>query len=240
VSIPLLVDDREPAYIASRLTQYGYNVAVGRLHSADVQFFPHGLSVGIERSTISDLLGKMSDRRIVTQAHRLIEDYDLGILLREGSFRRGRSQHLEYHDSRHPLADKDGWVTTGWAWTSWQGMQFDLWLLGLIVWDCPTLGEAASDIAVIVESLSKDEHRWIKERTRPDIKTADAQYRNNVWALSAFNGIGPEVAQSLLRGRSFADVVALAANDPKALTSLKGFGPKRASSLHEEVSRKYG
>lgn len=240
MAVPILVDDREPKYLADRLAQLGLAVGVSRLKFGDYAFWPHGLSVGIERKTISDLLGSMSDKRIVAQAHGMVEGYDLAILLREGSFRRSTRQTVQYFDVRHPEADKEGWVQTGWAWSSFSGMMFDLWLLGLIVWDCPVVGEAALDIATIVESLSKDEHRWIRERTRPDVMTADKQWRNNVWALCAFDGIGPETASDLLRGRTFAEVVSAASVDPTSLMVIRGFGKVRARHLGEEVNRRYG
>ena len=236
----VIVDDREPPRIAERLEALGLTVAVSRLDAADFQFFPHGLNVLIERSTISDLLGKLSDRRIVAQAHKMVAAADLCILLREGAFRKGPTQMVEYHQPRHPEADHEGWVRTGWAWASFQGMMFDLKLMGLLVWDTYDLGEAANDIAIIVESLHKDEHRWIRERTRPDILTADRLYRNVVWALCAFDGIGPETATALLHGRSFAETVAVVADGSVDLKTVKGFGKTRAVSLREEVTRVYG
>lgn len=236
----VIVDDREPPRIAERLEGMGLTVAVSRLDAGDYQFFPHGLNVLIERKTISDLLGSLSDRRIVAQAHKMVASADLCILLREGAFRKGPTQMVEYHQPRHPDADRDGWVRTGWAWASFQGMMFDLKLMGLLVWDTYDLGEAANDIAIIVESLNRDEHKWMRDRTRPDVITADKMYRNVVWAGCAFDSIGPDTMHDLLLGRSYADVIHLAATDPMALTVTKGFGKVRAARLHEEVTRIYG
>ena len=234
----VIVDDREPPRIAERLAALGLTVATSRLEAGDYQFFPHGLNVLIERKTISDLLGSLSDRRIVAQAHRMVASANLCILLREGAFRKGPTQMVEYYQPRHPEADGTGWVRTGWAWASFQGMMFDLKLMGLLVWDTYDLGEAANDIAIIVESLHKDEHRWIRERERPDIITADKQYRNAVWALCAFDGIGPKVATALLKGRNFYEVIDTAAR--QETVGVDGFGKARAATLQEEVLRYYG
>ena len=237
----ILVDDREPPIIADQLRRLGLNVGVGRLDAGDFSFFPHGMNVGIERSTISDLLGKLASGRILNQAHKMVASYDVPILLREGPFRKGRSQHLEYHDPRHPDADREGWIRTGWAWSSFQGMMFDLKLLGLLFWDCYDLGGAAYDIATLVDSLSQDEHKWLRSRTRPNVITADKQYRNAVWAVSAFDGFGPDTATDLLRSHGcFAEVIELARNAPVVLTETSGFGKKRAEKLNEEVTRRYG
>ena len=240
MSIPLLVESREPPIIADQLSRLGLGVGIGRFDAGDIQFWPHGMTAGIERSTISDLLGKLASGRIIAQAHKMVAAYQIPIFMREGPFRKGRSQHLEYHDPRHPDADGEGWVRTGWAWSSFQGMMFDLRLLGLLFWDCYDLGAAAYDIAMIVESLSQEDHRWLRTRTRPPVLTADKPYRNVVWSLSAFEGIGPETASELLQGHTFAEVIRAADEEPTALLTTKGFGKKRADSLHAEVTRRYG
>lgn len=227
----VLVDDREPAWIAARLNAYGCNAVVSRLDAGDYAFWPHGLSVGIERKTISDLLSSIASKRLVSQAHKMIESYDLAILLREGNIRRSMGGMIEYQHGTN-------WVESGWAWSSYQGIMFDLWLMGFIVWDC--IGDIAQDIATIVHSLSKEEHKWIRERERPPVIAVSAQYRNAVWALCAFDSVGPETAENLLKGRTIADVIRLAADDPKTLTEVDGFGAKRATKLHEEVTRIYG
>ena len=237
----VIVDDREPQWMADRLKALGLAVAVEHLHAGDYASFPHGLTLGIERSTISDLLGKMSSSRLVDQAWKMVDSYDIPILLREGAWRRGSTQHLEYHDPRHPDADSSsGWVTTGWAWSSFNGMMRDLGLMGILVWDCPVLGGAPEEIATIVGSLAKDEHRWVRERQRPSVLTIDRQYRNDIWALCARDGIGPELAEGLLKYGTYAEIISLAANAPKELTVVPGFGIKRAQKLHEEVTKKYG
>ena len=179
----VIVDDREPPWMVDRLKALGVGVAVEHLDAGDYASFPHGLTVGIERSTMPDLLGKLTSNRIVDQAWKMVDAYNIPILLREGAWRRGVSQHLEYHDPRHPESDGSGWVTTGWAWSSFNGMMRDLGLMGLLVWDCPVLGGAPEEIATIVESLAKDEHNWVRGRKRPTVFTIDRQLRNNVSGL---------------------------------------------------------
>ena len=230
-NVPVIVDDREPSWIPDRLNTYSCNAVVSRLDAGDYCFYPHGLSAAIERKTICDLLGSMASKRLVAQAHKMIDSYDIAILLREGQFRRSMGGSVEYQQGTN-------WVESGWAWSSFQGIMFDLWLMGFIVWDC--VQDVAQDIASIIHSLSKEEHKWIKERERPSVLTVSRQYRNAIWAGCAFDSIGPETMEALIKGRSFAEVIRLAADDPKALTAVAGFGPKRAAKLHEEVTNVYG
>jgi ERCC4-type nuclease len=119
-------------------------------------------------------------------------------------------------------------------------MMFDLQLMGILIWDCPVLGEAARDIATIIHSLHKEEHKWVRERERPNVLALSSQYRNNIWSLCAFDGIGPKLASLLLAGRSFADVIRAAEVAPLTLTDVEGFGKKRAEKLNEEVTVIYG
>ena len=236
----VIVDDREPPRIAERLAALGLTVATSRLDAGDYQTFPHGLNVIIERKTISDLLGSLSDRRLVAQAHKIVAAADIPILLREGAFRKGVTQMVEYLQPRHPDADATGWVRTGWAWASYQGMMFDLKLMGILIWDTYDLGSAGDDIAIIVESLHRDEHKWIKERERPSLLTADRQYRDNVWGLCAFPGIGPETAETLIKHYgSFAAAVDAVANSPTDVAAVKHDGRRIGKKINQasEVMR---
>ena len=75
-------------------------------------------------------------------------------------------------------------------------MMLDFSLMGLVIHDCPILGEYPTEIARIITALSKDEHKWIQERERPEVTGfLDPQYKNHVWALCAFDGVGPEWAK---------------------------------------------
>ena len=51
----IFVDDREPPRIAEQLQAYGCSVSIGHFESGDYIIYPHGLSVGIERKTISNI-----------------------------------------------------------------------------------------------------------------------------------------------------------------------------------------
>jgi ERCC4-type nuclease len=243
--VPLvLVDDREPKSTISRLQALGLSATLAHLDSADYCFFAHGLTILIERKTISNLLQSLSDKQMVHQAHKMVASSDRCFILREGDFRRGPSGHLVYYSPRDPRAGSDGYVTSGWDWGSFSGMMLDLQLMGIGFIDCSTLGEYPVEIARAVINLSKQEHRWIKERQRPDVESLDSQYTNAVWSLCAFAGIGPEWAQGLLsEGGSIANVVATARAAPQELAAIKlngkSFGKKRAERLQKEVTQEW-
>ena len=192
----VIVDDREPQVAAERLREFGLAAVGGRLDAGDYACYPHGLSVGIERKTMSNLLQSLANKQMVGQAHKMVANYDIAFLLREGAFRRSPAGAIEYYSPRDPRA-VDDWVLSGWSWDSFQGIMIDLQMMGIRLIDCPVLGEYPMEIARLVTNLSKDQHRWIKDRQRPDVVALDKQWRNAVWALSAFDGIGPDTVKPL-------------------------------------------
>ena len=85
-----LVDSNEPRSIREQLINKGWSQ--DRLKSGDYAFFSStGQSVGIERKTISDLIGSIQDR-LPNQFFNLIEDYEIPILLIEGNWGRQVNQ----------------------------------------------------------------------------------------------------------------------------------------------------
>ncbi|KKN82274.1 hypothetical protein LCGC14_0310870 [marine sediment metagenome] len=232
----VIVDDREPSNAVDRLQAYGLQAISGRLEAGDYTFYPHGLTAIIERKTISNLLQSLSDKQMVAQAHRMVDIGDISFLLREGAFRRSPGGAVEYYSPKDPR-QVDSWVLSGWSWDSFQGMMLDLQLMGIRITDCPVLGEYPSEVARLVINLSKDEHRWIRERQRPDVTVIDPQYKNALWSLSAFTGIGPGTAEALLS--SLGSIKAISDADVKELQKADGVGPKLAQSLYDEMREEW-
>lgn len=225
----VIVDTREPKSISIQLRNYGLTVVEDMMEAADVCFFPHGLKVGIERKQVNDLLNSLRDNRMVSQAHKLIDTYDASILLIEGRYDRSANGVVTYEANGQ-------WHESGWSWDSFTGMLLDLKWMGLIFHQCMS-GDAAREIARIVGSLCKEEHAWIRQRERPTIITIDSAYRNNVWGLCAFAGVGPEWAGAMLKHfGSFGAVVAANVEALAVVTNGSGkhFGPKRAAKLRKE------
>lgn len=243
--VVVLVDDREPEAAIPRLKELGIAAVTSHMKSGDYAFYPHGLSVGIERKTISNLLGSMKTRQIVTQCHRMVAEYDMSWLLREGRFRRHGTGQVEYLEPRHPKADDDGWVMSGWGWDAFNGMMLDLQLMGIKMIDCPMKGQYPMEIARLAINMSKTDHKWIRERERPDVVTIDSQYKDAVWSLCAFGGIGPETAEGLLSSLgTVLRVIVFAADNPDGLAEIKlrsgkRLGKKKAQKLHEEVTKQW-
>jgi Fanconi anemia group M protein len=225
----VIVDTREPKTFPIQLRSYGFTVVEDTLDAGDFCFFPHGLKAGIERKRIDDLLNSLRDNRMVSQAHKMIETYDVPMLLIEGRYDRAPSGIVTYEANGK-------WFESGWSWDSFSGMMLDLKWMGLVQHQCMS-GDAAREIARIVGSLCKKEHAWIRQRERATILTIDPQYKNACWGLCAFGGVGPEWASAMLNHfGSFGKVIASEVRELAEVVGESGkrFGPKRAAKLRKE------
>lgn len=225
----VIVDSREPKFIPAQLRDFGLTVVIDTLDAGDYVFFPHGLKVGIERKTVGDLLNSLRDTRMISQAHKMIDQHDAALLLIEGRYDRTLNGVVTYETNGK-------WIESGWSWDSFTGMMLDLKWMGLIHHQCMA-GDSPREIARLVGSLSKDEHAWIRGRERPNVITIDPQYRNNVWGLMAFSGVGFEWAAAMLKHfGSFTNTVAAGEDQLAEVKSNeeKRFGLKRAVKLRKE------
>ena len=236
-----IVDTREPKWMADQVAAYGLNVVQTALYAGDFCFFPHGMKVGIERKTTGDLMSSLKppsgDRggasRMVSQVHKLIEFYDASILLIEGQYRPTPSGLVEYET-------KEGWRESGWGWDSFQSIMLEIEWLGIMKHQCP-INQAPREVARIVASLSKDDHKWIKGRERPNVMTIDAQYKNPVWALAAFDKIGVDWADTMMK--HFGNFLSVVTANQSTLAEVKRggkkFGDKRAAALVSQFQKEW-
>lgn len=191
-------------------------------------------------NTISNLLGSMATKQLVSQAHALVENSDRAFILREGAFARSPSGHLMYYSPRDPRADSDNWVTSDWTYDSFSGIMLDLQLMGIDFIDCPVLGDYPRELARIVMALSKKEHGWIRDRQRPEVLSLDKQYKASVWSLCALEGMGPKWAEAFITQLgTLAKTYEVLSFNPEVAAKIKcngrAFGPRRAERVNEEM-----
>ena len=196
----VIVSKSEPDEACPRLSAFGLNAIPGEA-GTDYVWYPHGKVFGIERKTVSNLLGSLKDRQLVQQAHRGVKDYDRYFVLIEGETRQGRTGRFEFHSPRHPEAGRDGWVESGWLYDAIDGMLLELNLLGVFILHC-SMFEYARKIAQVVNSTTAENKSFIREQQRPLLPPTAAlggeMYKNAVWALCALDGCGPKVAEALI------------------------------------------
>lgn len=85
-----IVDSNEPGVMRAKLLELGWEQR--RLDSADYWFFDTEYKkVGIERKEVNDFLGSLGDR-LAGQLERMLDHYDIVILLLEGNWRQVSAQ----------------------------------------------------------------------------------------------------------------------------------------------------
>jgi ERCC4-type nuclease len=200
---------------------------------ADYIFVAHGKVVAIEvKWSVSDLLGSLTpgdgnSPRLAGQVRRMLSFADIPILIIPSLHERGDGK-----------VEMEEWGkktrTSGWQYLSVKGILADIALYGCIVDEWA--GDIARRLAQWYYTLTAEEHEWVRQRGRPEFITLDHAYRTAVWALAAFEGVGPVGAEALLE--TFGSVAGVAGQSVKDLQKVKGIGPRTAESLfgglHEE------
>ena len=233
----IIVSKSEPDEACPRLSSFGLNAISGEA-GTDYVWYPHGKQFGIERKTVSNLLGSLKDRQLVQQAHRGVKQFDRYFLLIEGDYRQGRTNKFEFHSPRHPEADRDGWVESGWLYEAIDGMLLELNLLSVFILNCQMF-EYSRKISQVVNSTMAENKKFIREQMRPELPATAAlggeMYKNAVWALCALDGCGPKVAEALLQHYgSLAKTVSLMAQGKVANVKL-GSGRKIGKPLAKRL-----
>jgi len=168
--------------------------------------------------------GESGGPRLAVEVRKMLDLADIPILLLPTLHRRG-----------------DGGIEgaySDWQYASAKGILADVALYGVIVdeWD----GYLEERLASWYFTLQKEKHSWIRQRGRPVFLPIDVVHPHDVWALCAYEGIGPELAKALLwELGSVEDVLKAARLGPKNLMGVKGLGPKKAQALHEAACRRW-
>ena len=198
---------------------------------ADYVFAAHGKVVAVEvKWSISDLLaslqvvGEAGGPRLAVEVRKMLAFADIPILLIPVVERRGDGKV-------YLLPDR----VSGWEYTSVKGILADIALYGCIVdeWQ----GDIAQRLAQWYYTLTAEGHKWIKQRGRPEFITLDYAYKTAVWALAAFEGVGPVGAEALLE--TFGSVAGVAGQSVTSLQKVKGIGPTTAKSLHSGLHEEW-
>lgn len=214
---------------------------------ADFMWFAHGKKLGIELKVAGDLLGSLGGKkgsRLGGQVRKMLEQLDFSLLLWCARTEMDKATGKLWMNGQE----------TNWDYRSVMGMLADLMMLGMAVevWD----GPVDERVAAWVVNTCKEDHSWLRNRTRPEeVWSLDPAYSNGVWALCAHDGIGPEVAQEMLKkwGPAVSMVYTIAGeyhrehklmetqrDKNKVITrfckDVKGLGPGRAVSFLQEVA----
>ncbi len=222
----LLVDSREPEWIAQALISRGWAVEIVELPSADyLHIRQDGETIAIERKTASDLLNSLSSGRLSEQLRHARDRYSLPVLLIEGDLRMDPDGVLRADGRR-----------TGWQYAAVEGALAVVQLAGILVYRWPIV-DTPNSLNRILNLLDKPSHDLLSRKARPVFVSLNPEYTQQVWCLSALPGIGPETAASLLETYgSIWNVMKAVVEDPEAVQSVK-IGGRRLGKIRYQKLR---
>lgn len=203
----------------------------------DFVWFANGLKCGIELKVGSDLLGTIAEKRLGGQVQGMLKELDFSLLLWVGRVDHNRATGKLTLNKQ----------TTNWDYRAVMGILGDLRMLGMAVEQYD--GDATERVAAWYTNSQKEgKAKWLKERSRPNVDhLAYTPYANAVHSLSAFNGIGPVVAENLLKKYGTMSSVIAAATECLHTSTPKEFcdgvdklGLKKANAFIIEVTESFG
>ncbi len=209
-SLKVIVDERErnPDLIEG-LESNGVQVDQKTIHIGD---YVISEKVCIERKTVSDFESSLMNGRLFDQVRRLKENYQLPIIIIEGSrdeFRLGRN------------------VITG----ALVALYVDN---GIEV----IMSEDAGETAEIITTIAK--HEQMHNNREPTLKGGRRAYTVShfqEYMIGNLPGIGPKLARSLLK--HFKSIRNIANSEIKELMNVEKIGKKKAEAIHKTLNEAY-
>ena len=224
----LLIDVMEPARIAKDLLDIG---DVQSLPSADYRWFTiKGELVGIERKSIQDFLGSLSNGSLADELRRLAEDVDIPILLSEGPLDVDHVSGTIYRS--YWSGGKFHRRETGWKISSYIPAIYGFCrTFGVFPFYSPSINETAKVIRYLYNYDQETYHTEVfKVRKRDYVIPSPAAV-----TLSAI--VGPKTAHELLS--HFGSLRKVLMADRKELITVYGIGPKTADKLISTLDKEY-
>lgn len=224
----LIVDVQEPARIAKDLLDIA---TIESLPSADYRYFTaKGELVGIERKSIQDFLGSLSNGSLADELRRLAEDVDLPILLNEGPLDVDRESGVIYRS--YWSSGKFHKRETGWKISSYIPAIYGFCrTFGVFPFYSPSINETAKVIRSLYNYDQDLYHTEVFKARKRDyvVPTLSAV------TLSAI--VGPKTAHELLS--YFGSLRKVLVADRGELIKVRGIGPKTADKLIATLDNSY-
>ncbi len=209
-SLRVIVDGRERnGELREALERNGIEVDERTIHVGDYVISDR---VCIERKTVSDFESSLMSGRLLDQVKRLKQNYQLPIIIVEGSkddYRLGRN------------------VITG----AMVALYVDNGI-EVIISDGP------KDTSEIITTIAK--HEQAGNLREPSLKGGRRAYSTSnyqEYIVANLPGIGPKLARSLLR--HFKSIKKLANADVKSLMKVEKIGRKKAEAIHATINKTY-
>jgi len=215
----ILIDHREHPKIKKELIKHELDIKEKQLGIADYiirtkDFNGKILRVGIEKKTKQDFLNSIIDKRLIKQLIELKENFDIPLLILEGSENIYSIRNFHPNSIRGMLASI--------------AIDFQVPIL-----QTRNFRDTASLIAIIAKRLEKSRyHPSLLKKPKPLTLKQQQEF-----LIETLPGIGPTLSKSLLK--KFKTIKKIINTHPKRLQKIKKIGPKKAEKLHKLINEKY-
>ena len=207
------IDDREPAIIRNKMMEIGWTQR--RLYSADYAFWTVNYKkVGVERKSVSDLMGSLGDR-LSNQLYKQLEYFDFSILLIEGSWKNVYAASVVSRDIQYYQ-----WSTIWNFLRTWQdrGMTVEL-----------TTSEGHT-----IKRLNELYVYYMKESHAGGLRKGNVSGDPRLLALQC-GGIGPKLGLALLE--KFGSLKAIANANAEDFEAVNKIGHNKAIVLYSHFNK---
>ncbi len=216
----IIVDQRERSSgIVKELTKHNIEVEIKQLEIADFIIQSKSLEdkialIGIERKTKQDFLNSIIDKRIITQLITLKENFDIPLLIIEGSENIYAVRNFHPNSIRGMLASI--------------AIDFQIPIL-----QTENTRDTAALLAIIAKRLEKPVKNISLIKKRKPLTLKEQQE----YIIESLPGIGPTIAKNLLKKFKTVKKVINAKEDH--FKKVKKIGPKKIKEIKKIIDSEY-
>ncbi len=217
--VKIIVDHRESKEIIRELVKQDLDVEVKQLNTADIvlqtkDINNHIKTIGIERKTQSDFINSIIDKRIINQLIVLKENFEIPLLIIEGT------DNIYTLRNMHPNAIR--------------GMLSSI----AIDYQIPIIHTRGyRDTAALVHTISKRLEKSRKPISLLAKRKPLTLKEKQELIIETFPGIGPSLAKALLK--EFKTVKKIINASEEKLQKVEKLGPKKASEIKKVIEEMY-
>ena len=216
----IIIDHRERnPKILRELAKHEVEIVKKQLISADFVIQTKTLegkiqTLGIERKTVNDFLNSIIDKRILTQLIQLKKNFDIPLLIIEGT------ENMYQIRNFHPNSIR-GMLTT-------IAVDFQIPIIST-----KNHRDTASFLITIAKRMDRPQrHFSLLKRKKPLTLNEQQEY-----IIESLPGIGPTLSKALLK--KFNSVKAIINAEEEHLKKIEKIGPKKAGSMRKVIEEKY-
>lgn len=218
------IDRREPKKLTEKLVGtlggLGISFTIVELATGDFAWESPIGEIAIERKTVSDFLDSFQKGRLQEQLRRLIESYEVPILMIEG-YVEERMGHVYLGKGKGTWANK-------WSYSGFRNILLEWQMAGVLLETTKSIPDTVRRIAGLYRFTRKENHESMSRRQLIKIGGEHPACTT----IASLPGIGPKKAKELLNRFSLIDIFDIASEGEAELAKVLGKATARKVMEH--------